>query len=263
MGQRIQLKTYLINLDRSSERLQYMDDLLRRLGVSFTRISAVDGKEIDRPDTASTALTLPEIGCFLSHRSVWKRMVLEGISVALIIEDDIELSPDLPLLIKDQQWLPGDDFIIKLDTTGTRVALAETGLKAPTGRNLLELKGRHCGTGGYLLSNAAARRLIELSKTMTVPVDLFLFDAKQCRTADINVFQMVPAPIAHKIVVEDVTGTAFETTIPKQHLMKPARRVSGREKLKRELRRLALQSVRPLLILLGLTSERHIKAKFR
>lgn len=240
-----------------------MDELLKHRSLPYTRVSAVDGTAIDRPVYASVSLTMPEIGCFLSHRGIWELIVSEDIPVALILEDDIEISPDLSQLIENPNWLPGDNFIVKLDTTGTRIALKETGLKAPTQRSLLELKDRHCGTGGYLLSNAAAHRLVDLSKNPMVPVDLFLFDRKQGQTADIGTYQMVPAPIAHKIVVEDVAGTAFETTIPKKHLWKPTRRLSRSEKLTREIQRIVLQSSRALLVLLGLTSTRYIKAKFR
>ncbi|WP_299937515.1 glycosyltransferase family 25 protein [uncultured Nitratireductor sp.] len=257
------MKTFLINLDRSPERLQYMAEMLAGLGISFTRISAVDGTVIDRPDCASPSLTLPEIGCFLSHRKIWERMVSEEIPVAFIVEDDVELSPDLPMLLDEQRWLPNGDFVVKLDTTDMRAALKKTGLKAPSQRDLMELHGRHCGTGGYLLSNTAARRLIDLSKTLTMPVDLFLFDAKQDRAADISIFQMIPAPINHKIVSEDVSGTEFETTIPKEHLMEPKRTTSRSEKLSREVGRIVRQASHSLKVILKLTSERHLKVKFR
>ncbi len=263
MGQNAQLNTFLINLDRSPERLQYMDELLKRRGLSYSRVSAVDGTVIDRPACASASLTMPKIGCFLSHRSIWELMVSEEIPVALVLEDDIEISPGLSQLIDNQQWLPGDDFIVKLDTTGTRVALTETEITVPTRRRLLKLNGQHLFTSGYIVSLSAAAKLLELSITLHDPVDVFLFDDCQRHRHASPVFQMVPAPIRQKMIVEDVAGTAFETTIPKDHILKPVRKIALPAKVWRELRRVLRKTARAVAVMLRLTSERHLKAEYR
>ncbi|MBN7764058.1 glycosyltransferase family 25 protein [Nitratireductor aquimarinus] len=257
------MKTFLINLDRSPERLQYMDELLNRRGVPYIRVSAVDGTVIDRPAYASSSLTMPEIGCFLSHRSIWELMVSEDIPVALVLEDDIEISPGLAQLIDNPQWLPGDDFIVKLDTTGTRVALTETKITVPTQRRLLELNGQHLCTSGYILSRSAASKLLELSTTLHDPVDVFLFEDRQKRRNESPVFQMVPAPIRQKMIVEDVAGTVFETTIPKDHIVQPVRRIGLPAKAWRELKRAVRKTTRSVAVSLQLTSERHMKAEYR
>ena len=44
------LATYLINLDRSQDRLEYSKLEFERYGMDFTRIQAIDGLDLDIAD---------------------------------------------------------------------------------------------------------------------------------------------------------------------------------------------------------------------
>lgn len=85
----------VINLDRSPDRLAAIKDRLEALGVKFHRISAVDGKTLSpeellrscEPSCAKFA-TKGAIGCALSHRKVWRRMVKRHLQQVLVLEDD-------------------------------------------------------------------------------------------------------------------------------------------------------------------------------
>ena len=68
---------YLINLDRSKDRLMAMDSHLKRFGIRYERVPATDAqtlsKEIYKSVTAPNIeyphyLRPGEIACFLSHR---------------------------------------------------------------------------------------------------------------------------------------------------------------------------------------------------
>lgn len=92
---------FVINLDRAPDRLKKIDAELRRHGVRYRRIQAVDGKqlspeEIKENTTLSCGLfcTKGAIGCALSHRKAWETTVREGLQQVLVLEDDAHFGED-------------------------------------------------------------------------------------------------------------------------------------------------------------------------
>ncbi|MEG2725303.1 MAG: glycosyltransferase family 25 protein [Kiritimatiellia bacterium] len=100
------MKAYLINLDRSTERLAAAEAQLRTAQIVYERVSAVDGRALtfrERRRACSygrfllinSCLPLPGIiGCALSHLEVYRRMIAEQIPYALILEDDVKLEQE-------------------------------------------------------------------------------------------------------------------------------------------------------------------------
>lgn len=98
------MKTYLVNLDRNPERLEFVREQLGRIDQSFERVSAVDGRLMSRMDILrncsqlhafaihSRFLMRGEIGCALSHLEVYQRMVRANERMALVLEDDVKLA---------------------------------------------------------------------------------------------------------------------------------------------------------------------------
>ena len=105
-------KIFYINLDRRPDRNANVKKIIRELNIDAIRVPAVDGSTLDLntlpPDIITengiqdaknknqkvyVPLTPGGIGCALSHRSVWKKIVDENISSALILEDDIRIDP--------------------------------------------------------------------------------------------------------------------------------------------------------------------------
>jgi GR25 family glycosyltransferase involved in LPS biosynthesis len=87
------VKTHLINLDRSSERLRAFRSWNSFL-PDVERFSAIDGRALDRQALISQGVLDPRvtytdgaIGCALSHIALWQRVVSEGV-VTTIVEDD-------------------------------------------------------------------------------------------------------------------------------------------------------------------------------
>ena len=99
------LPAFVISLERATVRRAHMERLASLTTIPFTFIPAVDGRPLSPAETSrhfrANAIRphypfkiLPgEIGCFLSHRSVWQRMVDENIDRALVLEDDITFDP--------------------------------------------------------------------------------------------------------------------------------------------------------------------------
>ena len=91
---------FLINLDRSPDRLSSCSKRLNQAGLEWQRFSAVSPANNEsarlhhlyRPEkTVSTFgrhLTRGEIGCFLSHYEVMKIAIQEKLDYSIILEDD-------------------------------------------------------------------------------------------------------------------------------------------------------------------------------
>ena len=95
----MKLGIYVINLDRSPDRLRVVADCMRRASLPFTRIEAVDGRALDMSqldDFAVAArvrewpdlLTPNAIACALSHHRAFERILADGVDVGLVLEDD-------------------------------------------------------------------------------------------------------------------------------------------------------------------------------
>lgn len=96
------IATYLINLDGSDARLASATAAMTAQGLTWERVSAVDGRGrapesfAEYDDAAclrysGRRLRGPEIGCYLSHLEALRRFLAGDADLALILEDDIIL----------------------------------------------------------------------------------------------------------------------------------------------------------------------------
>ncbi len=102
---------FIINLEQSTERKKIMTAQLDQLGLPHIFFSAVDGKKLLTPDLVCYArhrrrlmfgkdLSHSELGCLLSHRALYRKMVKENIPIAIVLEDDAILSDDFEAVIR-------------------------------------------------------------------------------------------------------------------------------------------------------------------
>jgi glycosyl transferase, family 25 len=173
--------TYVINLDRSPERMASMSERLQALSLPWCRISAVEGKLLNLHQLQE--LSLPgflarhgkhpkpaEVGCYLSHIRVLEAFLAQAdAQYALILEDDVIFQPDLlavltSLLACKDQW----DLV--------RLAGFHSG--GPVGvrtltpkRRLTVMFFRQTSSAAYLINRHAARQMLSTLLPMTVPYD--------------------------------------------------------------------------------------------
>ena len=93
-------KYYVINLDRSKERLQDISLQFSKQSLKLERVVAVDGQVLELNDTADDnefrkemgrSIQPGEVGCFLSHRRALEAFILSNAEFAVILEDDAVL----------------------------------------------------------------------------------------------------------------------------------------------------------------------------
>ena len=124
-------------------------------------------------------MTEGEVACFLSHVSIWKKMINENILYAAIFEDDVILGQNADRFLSDSDWLKDDWNIIKIEKFNRRVLLSNIGATCPDeDRELKQLLSKHYGCAGYILSLTAAEELLAyLEKNpLLIPLDHIVFE---------------------------------------------------------------------------------------
>lgn len=171
---------YLINLDRSPDRLKSMDKKLKNLGLVYKRIRAVDGKQqIFTPKEVSNlkfilahgkSITPTEVACFMSHYNTMNEFISNSSKpIALIIEDDMCFSSDFidvlkSLIEKSEYW-----DLVKLNDghQGGKVKKIDIA----DGVCLKQNYFHQSKTGSYILNRKAAKNYVKKLLPMFVPID--------------------------------------------------------------------------------------------
>ena len=183
-------KIFVINLDRRPDRLQTISQTLDALGLEWQRITAIDGQDpqldaqVDWKKFHAYSQYLPvrrgPIGCYLSHRKVWQKIVDDNLQQALILEDDVA-----PL----ESW---DSAILNLDIG--KVGLESLRLDASTIRgrmpwskyfdmpvgNWRAQNYNSWGAGAYLITREGARKQLRSDKMWFMADDFLMFN-RICR----------------------------------------------------------------------------------
>ncbi len=214
--------SYLINLDRSPSRLNFFTAQAARAGLTFERIAGVDGRSLDpaqleaaiAPRYAFQPINPGEIGLFMSHRLAWQRLVDSGEAHAAVFEDDAVLSRCIARVLSGiAAQAPAAD-VIKLETTRRRLVLRAPAAMADVDHALRPLCSWHGGTAGYVVSQAGAQRLLQLTWPLADPVDQVMFNPLSRVSASLVLLQVCPAVCIQKSILEQgqVDGD-FRTTI--------------------------------------------------
>jgi len=116
------VRAFVINLDRSPDRLHFMQAQAERHGLPFERVPAVDGYDV--PDefaryfahyrTGEAPLLAPgAIGCYASHIKTWRIIRDRGLPFAMVMEDDAEFDDDIVAALAGALTTlpPGWDFV--------------------------------------------------------------------------------------------------------------------------------------------------------
>lgn len=189
----------VINLDRHAERLAWLSENARAVGLSFERIVAFDAKdetvrsELESIRGPGSALSDAELACILSHRKAWKRLLSSGGTHLAILEDDLHVSADLPLLL-DAALIPEQAQLIKLEVPVGKVSYVKRPLADYLGRKLHCLITKAFGSAAYIVTRQCAARLLELTNQCEEPVDVILFDEGAPIRKEFGAYQVVPAP---------------------------------------------------------------------
>lgn len=114
-----------------------------------------------------------EIGCFLSHRKAWQKIVDEGWKAALIVEDDLEIDPaKRNALLRLLERSADPERFIRIPPKDREPVTKVTDQED----DLLLFTPRRIGlqTTAQLVGREAAKRLLKCTERLDRPVDSFL-----------------------------------------------------------------------------------------
>ena len=178
---------FVINLKDAQPRREHMERQLRAMGIKAEFVPAVDGAGLCASDRAAydaararraygAEMIDAELGCYLSHYRLLQRIVEANIALALVMEDDIEISADLPQIVRGLADVP-DWLVVRLESLRGGVLRPET-VKA-MGRpiadlgsaTLYRLDTHTLGLGAYLIRKEGARRMLNYGRSIFMPID--------------------------------------------------------------------------------------------
>ncbi len=119
-------------MESSRDRWFYMRTSLEKLGLPFELVDAVVGARLSDAEIAqvyskkknffcySRYLSKGEIGCYLSHKKAWEQILSENLDFAIVLEDDVEVSPKLVDFISKLNDIPEEFDFIKLISPGRK-----------------------------------------------------------------------------------------------------------------------------------------------
>jgi glycosyl transferase, family 25 len=161
-----------------------------------------------------------EMGCYLSHREIWKAFLAGDDALCLVLEDDVEIGPDFAAVVGALCDNTGDWEFVRLTGVFQRTAYPLRRLAGP--HFLVDYLEQPNGTQGYLLNRRAARVLVDYTAAMAHAIDMAIDREWE---HGVNIMGVTPGPISHQESFETTLGSA---TRP---------RLSLRQKLMRELHR--------------------------
>lgn len=106
-------KVFWLNSRQRADRYIRMKKRLNAENIEAERIEAIWGGSLNPnsyQEDSTKRLTLPEVGCFLSHRSIFERIKAEGWKRTLILEDDALFVPGFAQLFTDLYAMVPEDW---------------------------------------------------------------------------------------------------------------------------------------------------------
>jgi len=180
------IKCFIIHLQRANKRRKFVDEIVNNVPMTSEIIDAIDGsswpeKKINRILSNKKSynpkypfkLNLGEIGCFLSHREAWQRIVDQKLEAGLIIEDDVRVNPkifykSLNFTLKNIKKYKYIQFQVRENKRKSAIIQSENELK------LLFPLPTQLRTSAQLVSFDAAVELLNKTKKIDRPVDTTL-----------------------------------------------------------------------------------------
>jgi len=182
---------YVINLARSLDRRAHIAAELKKTGLDYEIMTAVDGRDVDLRDrtiidpylTYWTQFLAGTAGAALSHLSAYRKIIADGLDEALVLEDDVLLPADLGSLtdaVADQ--LAGAEVaLLSVDSLNACKMSREGSVRLPASRLLalpIDVYQPRSG-GAYIITREACERMIKCMPPVRRNIDDWWFHYRE------------------------------------------------------------------------------------
>lgn len=174
----------VISMQDASDRRYHIAKQFEDRQISFDFFDALNpaqGRELAQNlglVIGQNSLTDGEIGCMMSHISLWKSIVDENRPYMAIFEDDIYLSDLAHEILSDFDWLPKGTELIKLEKTMNYCKLIGGSLVDSLSEVTVKLISTpYYGAAGYIITQKGAKFLLQYfcENEINRPFDVILF----------------------------------------------------------------------------------------
>ena len=212
------MKVFVINVDKDNKRMESLHDHLTEQDIEYERISAETGPT-EEFGNLKHVCHKGVMGCYSSHRKLWRRIIDEDLEMAMILEDDARFTDEAPTILKKVlDELPQDFDILYLgchalcdegnDLYSKLLSLLYipnilTKKNSKTISENLVVPSAPLSTHAYIISNAGAKKALEKDpKTCHVDYDLSILEG-------LSVYACKP------LIAEQIDESNQKTNFPK------------------------------------------------
>lgn len=238
--------TFIVHLKRATGRAAQVRDLVTKSPYDAQIVDAVDGAKL--PETVLTSyysgkslfepvypfkLNVGEVGCFLSHRKVWKAIVEQKLDAGLIFEDDLHIIPNqfgpaVAIAERNIEKLGYIQFQVR-NVPDQNQILSDT-----QNAKIVQPVVTPLRTSAQFVSRAAAERLLNLTQEIDRPIDGFL---QLHWETGIHLSCVVPSGVSDR-----TAETGGSTLSAKHPLIKKLGRELKRSRYKTQIRKYSARS---------------------
>ena len=191
---------YVINLPEATQRRAHVASRLKNAALNYEMVNGVKGSELSPEEISQAydshanrkhyrrALSVGEIGCYLSHRECWQKLLSSRRKWAVILEDDIEIENQLANLLYVIPENMNCD-IVKLSDDSRCKVIAHKVL--PPHFEWVTYKRIPNCTTGYIITRSGAEKLLSRTKIYR-PIDI---DMQFHNELNLKVCGIKPYPI--------------------------------------------------------------------
>lgn len=194
------MKVFVINLDSEVKRRAFQEKQLQTLRLDYTIVTATSINDIDEKTYQKhyydwqRPLRVAEIACYFSHRNIWQKVITDN-QPALVLEDDVLLSKNLPVLLPVLEKCTDID-LVDLEVFGRKKNVSKIGRTLVKDSKLFKLYYNSAGAAGYIVYPTGAKKLLEHENSKGIS----LADAHIANCNSVNAFQVEPAAVVQFIL---------------------------------------------------------------
>lgn len=169
---------YYINLDKRTDRLEHMKNVLSKFNINATRWAGVT------KDDPCHRLNKGQYGCKLSHVNLIRHALENGYERIMILEDDIDIRPEF------EQYM--NSIVSQLKSDEYDIFYLYSYMNKNMKDLVINRKKGILGTHAYIVNRHFYRKFIEVSLIKHDPIDFILSNTRlKCYTLNNPVIYQV------------------------------------------------------------------------
>lgn len=209
------IPVFIISLREAKERRDRITQIMNKLGLEFTFIDAVDGRQLQLNEYPNYSplkrllffgkhLTGGEIGCTQSHKKIYQKIVNRKIPLSLIFEDDIIIHDGFLETLREimRSDIPYDMIRFLSSPKLERLNLRPVHT-FQSGHTLTRHTGMPGGAHATLMSLSGAKKLLKNLDKTPYPIDALM--GRSWKTG-INWYTLRPGLVAQDRDIKSMIG---------------------------------------------------------